>query len=674
MSLAEKIATAFGKPRKKGSGYQCLCPIHEKSTSEPSLGVIDNKDGTGVIFNCLADCDWKQIQQIAVDRGLLPEYKKTLVKVVPTYYVYRDIVGAPLARLVKTPTRKWSERYENGAWVPGLKDMVLPLYNFKAIVESDIVYLCEGEKDSETLISRGLPATTNMHGAKTWKSHYNEQLKNKTVIIIPDNDDAGRQRVSKLSRELQSFAKELRVFIPEGLKDKEDITDWVNNGGDIETIFQKSVVLQKKEVGKKATRDAYFELFEKVLKNPKRCIFNEKLMHYDSHSGVWNPSINSLELIKSEALLMNETREDKFSVSSIAPHFFAYEASKPLEFLIDIPEWDGQDRISAMAYLIKLKEKAQITETAFSELLKEWCGLVFQRLHDPMIQNRILVLQGGQGVGKDTWTSMLVDGLGQFCVPLSVVGDDKDTFLSLSSGLIMKISEFDKTAKTEVSTLKDIITAPFTNIRAPYDRDNKRRLIRCSFISSANAENLLRDSTGNRRFMIFEVESIEYAYSGWSKQQIKEWQGQCIAQMVALAECKYTASPDSWRQMREYIEEQTPEDPADNMLGQFLQALKTRDLFFNSDSEVSTKDPVVLDVIKELAKGTKMTPSGVSKLIYNRIGKRKKTAGKRMFVFQIPKLEDEQTQAQGQHARIVPNSTIDLVFEGSEEGHSPDPF
>jgi predicted P-loop ATPase len=200
----------------------------------------------------------------------------------------------------------------------------------------------------------------------------------------------------------------------------------------------------------------------------------------------------------------------------------------------------------------------------------------------------------------------------------------------------MKISEFDKTAKTEVSTLKDIITAPSTNLRAPYDKDSKLRLSRCSFISSANAENLLRDSTGNRRFLIFEIDSIEYAYSGWSKDKIKEWQGQCLAEMKHLAELDYKASAASWLQMREYIEKQTPGDLADEIAGQFVARIRKDLQYSGTRDELSFDETGVIELITAIARESGLKPRTVKSLIQARLGVFKRVGIKRFWKIKLP--------------------------------------
>ena len=83
--------------------------------------------------------------------------------------------------------------------------------------------ICEGEKDADTLAALGLTATTCPMGAEKWRERYNEYLKGKRVVIIPDNDNAGRKHLAQVARSLVGAGIEARVVhMPDGIKDVSD--------------------------------------------------------------------------------------------------------------------------------------------------------------------------------------------------------------------------------------------------------------------------------------------------------------------------------------------------------------------------------------------------------------------------------------------------------------------
>ncbi|MBA7485202.1 hypothetical protein ES707_20740 [subsurface metagenome] len=69
-------------------------------------------------------------------------------------------------------------------------------------------------------------------GTGKWKAAYNESLKGKDVVLIPDNDAAGRMHADQVEKELQGVAKSLRRLDLPGLEDKGDVSDWIDACGD----------------------------------------------------------------------------------------------------------------------------------------------------------------------------------------------------------------------------------------------------------------------------------------------------------------------------------------------------------------------------------------------------------------------------------------------------------
>lgn len=333
--------------------------------------------------------------------------------------------------------------------------------------------------------------------------------------------------------------------------------------------FWKKAIKEARELVKEAERqgakkqertpdgkyEEYVDFFNNVLVNPKRDIFTEALMTKDR--GVWVPAIDELDYLTSEAATLEQEGIITFRPGLIRAHLRKFERTMEPELLVDLPAWDRRDRIREVSSSVRLVEVGLSSEH-FEELLKDWFAKAFLRLHNPKIQNRILILKGPQGVGKDTLVSALVDGLGQFALNLSILNGDKDSYLQLHQGLVLKIAEFDKTARTEVSIIKDMVTKENTTLRAPYDHKPRFRECRCSFIATCNVDDILRDHTGNRRFLIFEVENIDWNYSRTPEDSL-----QILAQAIELAAVGFRASPEAEEAMAAYVKEHTPQPPAE---------------------------------------------------------------------------------------------------------------
>jgi hypothetical protein len=89
------------------------------------------------------------------------------------------------------------------------------------------VFVVEGEKDVETLRGLELLATTNAMGAGKWRKEYGDALRDRHVIVLPDNDEAGRNHAKTVAKMLAGVAASVTVVELPGLPDKGDVTDWL---------------------------------------------------------------------------------------------------------------------------------------------------------------------------------------------------------------------------------------------------------------------------------------------------------------------------------------------------------------------------------------------------------------------------------------------------------------
>jgi len=183
---------------------------------------------------------------------------------------------------------------------------------------------------------------------------------------------------------------------------------------------------------KKAPKfEDYISFFEKHLPTLKRCALTGECVILDN--GVWQSATTTLPVLMSFAVDTGFLKR-----SEIENHLSRYFLSKQPELLVDIPQWDGVDRIAQIAKAVTLKNASQ---EDFEALLKEWGSLVFERLENPTVQNRIIVLKGGQGIGKDTLVQNIIGGLGPYTTNLAISRNETDNLAMLADHLVLNISD-----------------------------------------------------------------------------------------------------------------------------------------------------------------------------------------------------------------------------------------
>src|SRR5205085_2304394 len=115
-----------------------------------------------------------------------------------------------------------------GGWVYNLKGVIRVLYRLPELMTSDgTVFVVEGEKDCDNLRKLGFTAVTNSGGAGKWLKDYNKYFRAKDVVIIPDNDKAGKEHAEVVSKNIYLTANSVKILELDYRHEKDDITDWL---------------------------------------------------------------------------------------------------------------------------------------------------------------------------------------------------------------------------------------------------------------------------------------------------------------------------------------------------------------------------------------------------------------------------------------------------------------
>lgn len=131
----------------------------------------------------------------------------------------------------------------NGKWIWNLKGVEIVLYHLDDVIQAKEVLIVEGEKDADNCRSLGFTATTCPMGAGKWRDSYNEALKGKHVVLIPDNDNPGREHMAKVAQSLNGNAASIKLLNLPGLPSKGDVSDFIEKYPDKAEAAERLAVM-----------------------------------------------------------------------------------------------------------------------------------------------------------------------------------------------------------------------------------------------------------------------------------------------------------------------------------------------------------------------------------------------------------------------------------------------
>ena len=145
--------------------------------------------------------------------------------------------------------------------------------------------------------------------------------------------------------------------------------------------------------------------------------------------------------------------------------------------------------------------------------LTKWLvAVVANAIDDRECRNHTcLVLTGEQGKFKTTFLDLLCPPkLHGYSYTGKIYPQEKDILTYIGQNLIVNIDDQLKALnKRNENELKNLITCPMVKYRMPYDKYVEEYPHLASFVASVNGNDFLTDPTGSRRFLPFEVLSID---------------------------------------------------------------------------------------------------------------------------------------------------------------------
>lgn len=219
-----------GKPFE----FRCLCPAHDDQN--PSLSIKITERGK-VLLHCHAGCSQADILRVA---GLQLYRSVPIVAVYP----YCSESGTPLYEVYRTADKQFPVQLPDGTW--GCGDLsvlyLLPeLIELSAEYPDEPIFICEGEKDVDRCYDEGLTPATCIRGGASgkWRPEFNKYVSGRKVVILADNDKAGRAFANRIAAQLKDVAASVKIIEFRELPEKGDVSDFFDADGTVDQLYQR---------------------------------------------------------------------------------------------------------------------------------------------------------------------------------------------------------------------------------------------------------------------------------------------------------------------------------------------------------------------------------------------------------------------------------------------------
>lgn len=267
-AVLDRLVARGLEPFKSGEGYSCRCPAHEDRS--PSLSIGQGDDGR-VLLTCHAGCRLDAVlAAMALEPCDLfsvatshspprPAPRRAASKPKQTFPTAEAAV-ADTARSRGEPLAKWEYHDADGGivgivarwttpngktflpfsltaagtWVCEGMPTPRPLYRLPSILATGgTVYVAEGEKAADALVSIGLCATTSPNGSKSAAKADWSPMQGRRVVIVPDRDEPGEAYADAVADlALRAGADSVQVVrlidLWPGLPEGGDAHDWID--------------------------------------------------------------------------------------------------------------------------------------------------------------------------------------------------------------------------------------------------------------------------------------------------------------------------------------------------------------------------------------------------------------------------------------------------------------
>ncbi len=227
---------------------------------------------------------------------------------------------------------------------------------------------------------------------------------------------------------------------------------------------------------------------------------------------------DSFHILEDESNLFIELQKSRINISmeklkAVLRSDYVSKYDPILNYFDGLPKWNKKkDMIEHLAGYVKVPEDQRARfNLQFKKMLVRTIACA---LNEKVFNKQIFVLiQQRQNTGKTSFLRWLCpEQLNEYYTE-NINFDDKDSNISITENFIINIDELAHLHKTEINKLKSFISKQDDKSRRAYASRAVRRIRRASFVGSTDDMEFLSDTTGNVRWVCFQIEGIDFKYS-----------------------------------------------------------------------------------------------------------------------------------------------------------------
>ena len=453
-----------------------------------------------------------------------------------TRWTYHDEAGRVIFYVARYDTPQGKEfqpaTWDGNRWQLKAWPAPRPLYNLHKLASrpNAPVLIVEGEKcaDAAEILTQGTyVVTTWPNGAKACSKAQWEFLRNRNILIWPDNDAVGKQAGELIARKLLHICREVKTLNVEGQPDGWDAADALAGGwtwdGFREWAKPRAVKLEiivKSDdpvvdgaayvgwdnLGLTLTStgspiiniDNVVKVVEGVA-DLKNLVWLDTFYHRiftkwrakDARPWIDADTKHLCWQLQREFSLAKMSKETVLDAVSVIAAM--NERNEPRDWM-DSLMWDGIPRVESF-----LSNYMGVDDSIYTRAISKnfWTGIAARTYWPGCQLDNMLVFKGKQGIRKSS-ALRIIGGKWYTAAGDNVLS--KDFYEILQGKLIIEVAELAGFHNSEMVIINRVVTNPTDRFRVSYGHLAEDHPRQCIFAATTNEDMPLRDHTGGRRF------------------------------------------------------------------------------------------------------------------------------------------------------------------------------